>query len=237
VSVDINTLVLLPERRNRRYLCRFMDSIIKVAVVEDVRDIRESLQTLVAGMPGFSCTGAYATAEAAISDMPYNTPDVVLMDINLPGMNGVEAVKKLKEDFPAVNFVMCTVFEDDENVFWALRAGAGGYILKGNSPVKILDAIKEVLEGGAPMSASIAKKVIASFRGGSKEITSKDTLLSEREVEVLQLLSQGLLYKEAAHRLGLSVETIRSHCRKIYEKLQVNTKLEAINIVFGNRTK
>ncbi len=237
MSVDINTLVLLPERRNRRYLCRFMDSIIKVAVVEDVRDIRESLQTLVAGMPGFSCTGAYATAEAAISDMPYNTPDVVLMDINLPGMNGVEAVKKLKEDFPAVNFVMCTVFEDDENVFWALRAGAGGYILKGNSPVKILDAIKEVLEGGAPMSASIAKKVIASFRGGSKEITSKDTLLSEREVEVLQLLSQGLLYKEAAHRLGLSVETIRSHCRKIYEKLQVNTKLEAINIVFGNRTK
>jgi len=227
----------LPESRNSDYLCQLMDNLIKVAVVEDVRDIRESLQTLVAGMPGFSCTGAYATAEAAISDIPYNTPDVVLMDINLPGINGVEAVRKLKEDFPAINFVMCTVFEDDENIFWALRAGAGGYILKGNSPVKILDAIKEVQEGGAPMSASIAKKVIASFHGVSKEVTPRHALLSEREVEVLQLLSQGLLYKEAASRLGLSVETIRSHCRKIYEKLQVNTKLEAINIVFGKPTK
>jgi DNA-binding NarL/FixJ family response regulator len=214
-----------------------MDKVVKVAVVEDVRDIRESLQTLVTGMPGFSCTGAYATAEAAISDIPFNTPDVVLMDINLPGINGVEAVMKLKEDFPSINFVMCTVFEDDENVFRALRAGAGGYILKGNSPLKILDAIKEVQEGGAPMSASIAKKVIASFRGVSKEITPKHALLSEREVEVLQLLFQGLLYKEAASRLGLSVETIRSHCRKIYEKLQVNTKLEAINIVFGKPTR
>jgi DNA-binding NarL/FixJ family response regulator len=210
-----------------------MEEGIKVAIVEDVKDIRESLQTLVSGMSGFCCTGAYATAEAAIADIPFNRPDVVLMDINLPGMNGVEAVKKLKENFPAINFVMCTVFEDDENIFWALRAGAGGYILKGNSPLKILDAIKEVQEGGAPMSAAIAKRVINSFHGIPAGTRPKHAALSEREMEVLQLLSQGLLYKEAASRLNLSVETIRSHCRKIYEKLQVNTKLEAINIVFG----
>jgi DNA-binding NarL/FixJ family response regulator len=215
------------------YLYRLMETVIKVGIVEDVQDIRESLQTLVAGMPGFFCTGAYATAEAAIADIPFVIPDVVLMDINLPGMNGVEAVRRLKEKFPAINFLMCTVFEDDENIFWALRAGAGGYILKGNSPLKILEAIKEVNDGGAPMSAAIAKRVINSFHEASVDKVPKHTALSEREVEVLQLLSQGLLYKEAASRLSLSVETIRSHCRKIYEKLQVNTKLEAINIVFG----
>jgi len=157
------------------------------------------------------------------------------MDINLPGINGVEAVRTLKERFPQINFLMCTVFEDDESIFQALRAGAGGYILKNNSPLKILEAIKEVHEGGAPMSAAIAKRVINSFYGIPKPAISTHSSLSEREMEVLQLLSQGLLYKEAASRLGLSVETIRSHCHKIYEKLHVNSKLEAINIVFGRK--
>ena len=212
-----------------------MEKVINVAIVEDIHDIRESLQALIADIPGFSCAGAYATAEAAIADIPVIIPDVVLMDINLPGMNGMEAVRLLKEKFPEINFLMCTVFEDDENIFQALRAGAGGYILKNNSPQKILEAIKEVQNGGAPMSATIAKKVLNSFRLVPKEVTPKHAALSEREVEVLQLLSQGLLYKEAASRLGLSVETIRSHCRKIYEKLHVNTKLEAINIVFGRK--
>jgi len=210
-----------------------MEKVIKVAIVEDIQDIRESLQTLISGMPGFGCAGSFASAEAAIADIPLIMPDVVLMDINLPGMNGVEAVRILKESFPKINFLMCTVFEDDENIFLALRAGAGGYILKNNSPIKILDAIKEVNDGGAPMSAAIAKRVISSFYGIPKEATPRHSVLSEREIEVLQLLSQGLLYKEAASRLGLSVETIRSHCHKIYEKLQVNSKLEAINIVFG----
>ena len=209
--------------------------VISVAIVEDIQDIRESLQTLVSGMPGYTCAGSYATAEAALADIPVIRPDVVLMDINLPGMNGVDAVKQLKENLPDINFLMCTVFEDDENIFLALRAGAGGYILKNNSPKKILEAIKDVHAGGAPMSATIAKKVINSFHHIAKEAIPKHAALSEREVEVLQLLSQGLLYKEAASKLGLSVETIRSHCRKIYEKLQVNTKLEAINIVFGRR--
>lgn len=214
-----------------------MGSTIKVAVVEDVRDIRESLQALITGMPGFSCTGAYENAETAIAKFPLELPEVVLMDINLPGMNGVDAVKFLKEQYPSVNFLMCTVFEDDENIFRALRAGAGGYILKGNTPVKILDAIKEVNEGGAPMSAAIAKRVIQSFHRIPEATVSKHIPLSERELEVLQLLAQGLLYKEAASKLNLSVETIRSHCRKIYEKLHVNTKLEAINIVFGKLVK
>ena len=186
-------------------------------------------------MPGFSCIGSYATAEAAIADMASIQPNVVLMDINLPGMNGVEAVRILKNLFPDVNFLMCTVFEDTDNVFHALEAGAGGYILKNNSPTKILDAIKEVCEGGAPMSAAIAKKVIDSFHKLPKDERVKHFQLSNREIEVLRLLSDGLLYKEAAHKLGVSVETIRSHCRNIYEKLHVNTKLEAINIVFGRR--
>ena len=135
-----------------------MPNVIRVAIVEDVRDIRESLQALISGMPGYYCAGIFATAEAAIADMWAIAPDVVLMDINLPGMSGVEAVRRLKENFPNVSFLMCTVFEDNENIFRALEAGAGGYILKNNSPLKLLEAIKEVYEGGAPMSAAIAKK-------------------------------------------------------------------------------
>ena|ERR1022692_4880400 len=211
-----------------------MTENINVAIVEDIKDIRESLQTLIAGMSGFSCIGTYATAEAAIADIPIIKPNVVLMDINLPGINGIEAVRQLKESSPNINVLMCTVFDDDENIFLALRAGAGGYILKNNSPLKILEAIKEVNEGGAPMSAAIAKRVISSFQLTENTI-SKHALLSKREMEVLLLLSSGLLYKEAANKLGLSVETIRSHCRNIYEKLHVNTKLEAVNMVFHKK--
>lgn len=211
-----------------------MSEIINVAVVEDIQEIRESLQILVDGMHGLHCVGTYATAEAAIADIPLIKPNVVLMDINLPGINGVEAVRQLKGGFPNINFLMCTVFDDDENIFLALRAGAGGYILKNNSPRKILEAIKEIHKGGAPMSAGIAKRVINTFQQ-IKEVIPKHTVLSNREMEVLQLLSTGLLYKEVANQLGLSIETIRSHCRKIYEKLHVNSKLEAINIVFHTK--
>lgn len=203
--------------------------------MEDVQDIRESLQTLISGMPQFHCSGAYASAEAAIADIPLIIPDVVLMDINLPGMDGIEAVRQLKERFPSMNFLMCTVFEDEEKIFLALRYGAGGYILKNNSPSKLLEAIQEIYHGGAPMSAAIARRVIRSFHEATPNLTPKESVLSSREMEVLQLLATGLLYKEAADRLNLSVETIRSHCRKIYGKLHVNTKLEAINIVFGRK--
>jgi len=212
-----------------------VEKIINVAIVEDIKDIRESLQTLINGVPGYYCVGTYATAEAAIEDIPGILPDVVLMDINLPGKNGVEAVKILKAYYPEINFLMCTVFEDTDNIFQALQAGAGGYILKNNSPSKLIEAIREIQEGGAPMSAAIAKKVINSFHKIPKGDNVKQKLLSDRELEVLQLLSQGMLYKEAASKLKISVETIRSHCRNIYEKLHVNTKIEAINIVFGKQ--
>lgn len=210
-----------------------MSNIINVAIVEDSRDVRESLQTLIAARPGFRCTGAYESAEAAMADIASNLPDVVLMDIHLPGLSGVEAVKRLKDEFPTVNFLMCTVFNDDENIFLSLRAGAGGYILKSSSSKNIIAAIKELYEGGAPMSATIAKRVIDSFHPSHESITPKHATLTPREREVLQLLSQGLLCKEVAAKLDLNVQTIRNHCANIYDKLHVNTKLEAINIVFG----
>ena len=212
-----------------------MAKVITVAIVEDAKDIRESLQTLISGNPGFSCAGAYESAEAAISGIPGHIPDVVLMDINLPGINGVEAVRQLKEKLPGIHFLMCTVFKDDENIFQSLRAGAGGYILKSSSSQKILEAIKEIQEGGAPMSATIAKQVIHSFHRIPKESNSKHAELTPRELEVLQLLSRGYLCKEVANHLDLSTQTIRNHCANIYEKLHVNTRLEAINIVFGKK--
>ncbi len=212
-----------------------MTKVITVAVVEDARDIRESLVTLIDSNAAFTCSDAYASAEAAITGIPANIPDVVLMDINLPGMSGVEAVRQLKEKLPEINFLMCTVFKDDENIFESLRAGAGGYILKSSSSQKILEAIKELQEGGAPMSATIAKQVIDSFYKIPKEVVLKHAELTIRELEVLQLLSRGLIGKEVADRLGLTLQTIRNHCANIYSKLQVNTKLEAINIVFGRK--
>ncbi len=209
--------------------------VIKVAIVEDAKDIRESLQTLISGDPGFVCTGAYDSAEAAIANIPSNIPDVVLMDIHLPGISGVEGVRKLKERLPAIHFLMCTVFKDDESIFQSLRAGAGGYILKSSSSQKILEAIRELYEGGAPMSATIAKQVIDSFYQLPKEIVLKHAELTPRELEVLQMLSRGLICKEVADKLSLSTQTIRNHCSNIYEKLHVNTKLEAMNIVFGKK--
>jgi DNA-binding NarL/FixJ family response regulator len=213
-----------------------MGDIINVVIVEDVKDIRESLQVFIGNTPGFCCAGAYATAEGAIADIPVVKPDVVLMDINLPGINGVEAVGILKNLYPDLKFVMCTVFEDDENIFRALQAGAGGYILKNNPPRKILDAIHDVRDGGTPMSAAIAKKVIGAFlerKPVSKAVPATD--LTAREMEVLQLLSKGFHYKEVAHKLNVSVDTVRNHCRNIYVKLQVSNKVEAINAVFGER--
>ena len=217
------------------YTFALMTKIISVAIVEDAKDIRESLQTLITGMPAFSCTGTYETAESAIAGIPKNMPDVVLMDIHLPGMSGVDAVRILKEKHPTMHFLMCTVFKDDETIFQSLQAGAGGYILKSSTSQKILDAITELQEGGAPMSATIAKQVIDSFYKMPKDTVLKHAELTAREHEVLQMLSRGLLCKEVADRMGLSIQTIRNHCANIYEKLHVNTKMEAINIVFGKK--
>ena len=204
---------------------------IKVAIVEDEKQIRESLAILINGSEGFSCVHTFENAEdaiEAIADLPL---DVVLMDIHLPGKTGIECIAALKPQCPEVQFLMCTSFEDTDSVFNALQSGASGYLTKTTQPSKILDAIVEVYKGGSPMSSNIARKVVASFHTSNRE-NNELQKLSVREKEILNLLSQGLRYKEIADRLFLSTETVRTHIRNIYEKLQVNSRTEALNKTF-----
>lgn len=200
---------------------------IAVAVVEDNADLRGTLARVIGRAAGFACVGQYADAEAALAGLPGDKPDVVLMDINLPGMNGVECVRRLKELLPAVNVVMLTAYEDTENIFGSLQAGAAGYLLKRSKSAEILEAIKEVMTGGSPMTAHIARKVTQSFqaRPASPDPTAN---LADREREVLDLLTQGFMYKEIADKLGISFETVRTYIRRIYEKLHVRSRTEAV---------
>ena len=202
-----------------------------VGIVEDENQIRESLAILINGSEGFTCKHTFENAEDAIIVMPKLNLDVVLMDIHLPGKNGIECIYELKPKCQSVQFLMCTSFEDTDSVFKALRAGASGYITKTTQPSKILDAIVEVYNGGSPMSSNIARKVVESFQNSNKG-NSEMLKLSEREKEILNLLSQGLRYKEIADKLFLSTETVRTHIRNIYEKLQVNSRTDALNKVF-----
>ena len=176
-----------------------------------------------------------STAEEAIGKLPLINPDVVLMDINLgSGESGIDCVRELKPKMPATNFMMCTVYEEDEKIFEALRAGASGYILKKTAPGKMLEAIRELYEGGAPMSSQIARKVVAAFQ--NKQIAGKENnldVLSNREKEILELLSRGLMYKEIAAELFISQETVRKHVYHIYEKLHVGNRVEAVNKFYG----
>ena len=201
---------------------------INVGIVEDEQQIRESLAILINGSEGFSCIHTYESAEVAISAIPTANLDVVLMDIHLGTKDGIDCVTELKPLCPAVQFLMCTSFEDSDSVFRALKAGATGYISKTTQPSKILDAIVEVYNGGSPMSSHIARKVVASFHPDPKENLELQKL-SEREKDILNLLSQGLRYKEIADKLFLSTETVRTHIRNIYEKLQVNSRTAALN--------
>ena len=204
---------------------------INVGIVEDEKQIRESLAILINGSEGFSCVDVFGNAEDAILSIPEKRLDVVLMDIHLPGKDGIECIAELKPVCPGVQFLMCTSFEDTDSVFKALKAGASGYLTKTTQPSKILDAIMEVYKGGSPMSSHIARKVVASFHISNKENIELQKL-SEREKEILNFLSQGLRYKEIADRLFLSTETVRTHIRNIYEKLQVNSRTEALNKTF-----
>lgn len=208
--------------------------MINVVIIEDIREIREGLQLLIDSSDGFSCLRTFVSAEQAIEQLPASCPDVALMDINLPGMNGIEAVRQLKTQCPGTQFIMSTVYEDDENIFESLKAGASGYLLKKTAPSKILDAITEVYEGGSPMSSQIARKVIASFQ--RKDSIDEVDLLTPKEKEVLKALAKGLRYKEIADEFNVSMETIRSHARKIYEKLQVQSRTEALNKVYGRQS-
>jgi DNA-binding NarL/FixJ family response regulator len=200
---------------------------ITVSIVEDNEQLRTTLARVVNRAEGFRCLSHYGDAESALEGLPKDKPQVVLMDINLPGMNGVECVRRLKQLVPETQVVMLTVYEDTDNIFNALAAGAAGYLLKRTKSAELLDAIREVHNGGSPMTTHIARKVTQSFQrsGPSTQPTEN---LSEREQEVLDCLSQGFLYKEIAEKLGISYETVHTYIRRIYEKLQVRTRTEAV---------
>ncbi len=200
---------------------------MKVALVEDNDAYRQTLARLLGRAPDCQCIGQCATAEAALAELPALRPEVVLMDINLPGMNGVECVRRLKEQLPQTQIVMLTAHEDTDNIFNALAAGATGYLLKRTTAAELLAALRDVMAGGSPMTAHIARKVVQSFQ--RKPVAPEPAAnLSPREQEVLDLLAQGLIYKEIADRLGVSYETVHTYIRRIYEKLQVRTRTEAV---------
>ncbi len=204
-----------------------MATPIGVSIVEDSENVRTTLARILNRTEGFRCVSHYANAEAAIEHLPQDQPEVVLMDINLPGLNGVECVRRLKQHMPGLQVIMLTVYEDTENIFAALAAGATGYLLKRTPKAELLDAIREVRSGGSPMTTHIARKVVQSFQQTGPSTQSAENL-SQREAEVLDLLSQGFLYKEIAEKLGISYETVHTYIRRIYEKLQVRTRTEAV---------
>lgn len=202
--------------------------MIKVSIVDDESQLRQSIETFINGSPGFRCVSSYGSAETAVKGLLQDRPDVVLMDIRMAGMDGIECVEHLKADWPEAQIVMLTVYEDTEEIFNALAAGASGYLLKRQNPDKLLEAIREVNEGGSPMSNSIARKVVASFQKTEKVCREESSALSPREQTVLECLAKGLAYKQIADQLGISVTTIRSYLRRIYEKLHVQTRSEAV---------
>ncbi len=211
-------------------------SAIKVSIIEDQEDIREGMRFLINQTTEFTCISTYRNAEDALTGLSMQQPHLVIMDINLPGMSGIECIRRLKPQFPDMQFIMFTVYEDSEQVFEALTAGASGYLLKKTPPDRIINALKELHEGGAPMSTGIARKVISSFQERTPVIqktASPDFKLSPREHEILDLLSKGLFYKEIASQLAITTGTVRQHIHKIYEKLHVQNRTEALNKLHG----
>jgi DNA-binding NarL/FixJ family response regulator len=207
---------------------------ITVAIVEDKEPIRQSLAILVGGAEGFTCQATFDTAESALDFLPTHPVDVVLMDIDLPGMNGIDCVRLLKPLCPGTQFMMCTMYDEDETVFDALKAGANSYILKRSPPHKLLDAITELHDGGAPMSSTIARKIAGSFHVNSAAVSELD-ILTPREREILERLSKGHSHKEVANELFVSPTTVRKHIFNIYGKLQVHSKVEAVNKYLGRK--
>jgi|SRR5947207_1856189 len=199
---------------------------IRICVVEDDAGFRSGLERLLGRTPDFRCLGSFASGEAGLQAIPGIKPDVVMMDLNLPGMNGVECVRKLKGLLPSVQIVMLTVYEDPEQIYNALSAGAMGYLLKQTPPAELLNAIRDVYAGGAPMSSQIARKVVMSFQ--STPAASEAEGLSAREREVLDYLAQGFLIKEIGEKLGIGFDTVRTYIRRIYEKLHVHSRAQAV---------
>jgi DNA-binding NarL/FixJ family response regulator len=209
------------ETRNRK-----IKMSIAISIVEDQHDMRESLVEWLGHAPGLRCVGAHATAEEALRDIPAENPDVVLMDINLTGMNGIQCVARLKERLPKTQVLMLTTYDEGDLIFDSLRAGANGYLLKNMPQEKLVEAVRQVHAGGAPMSLQIARKVINHFHRAKKPASELEHL-TPREYEILQLLAKGYMYKEIADRLTISMSTIRTHISAIYEKLHVHSRTEA----------
>jgi len=210
------------QRRMGRY-----NLSIAVSIVEDDAGVRSSLAKLIDSSQGFRCLSHHPSAESALRDLPKSQPNVVLMDINLPGINGVECVRRLKPQLPGVQIIMLTVYQNTEHIFNALAAGATGYLLKQTPPADLLTAIRDVHAGGSPMSSHIARKIVQSFQRPAATSRGLESL-TPREQEVLDYLAKGFLYKEIADALKISYDTVHAHIRKIYEKLQVRSRTEAV---------
>ncbi len=224
----------MPEASHRLADGSSEQQIVKVAIVEDVRSLREGFWMLIDGTPGFHCTGSFRTMEEALEKIGFDLPDLVLMDIGLPGMSGIEGARLLKERYPDLTLLMLTVYDDDDRIFDALCAGACGYLLKKTPPARLLESLKEAVNGGAPMSPEVARRVVHLFR----EIhppERADYNLTPHELRLLKLLVEGHNYKTAAAQLGVSFNTICFHIKSIYEKLQVHSKSEAVSKALRTR--
>ena len=207
---------------------------ITVCIVEDDKEIGSSLKQIVESAAQLAFAGLYVSAEAYETALPELLPDVVLLDIGLPGKSGIEFLRSGRNISPSTQYLMCSVFDDEDKIFDSLKAGAAGYIMKNSSPEKIIEAIEDIRNGGSPMSAAIARKVVTAFH--RTELPDEEMeQLTKREKEILHYLEDGLRYKEIAAKLNLSVETIRTHIRNIYVKLQVQSKIEALNKIRKNR--
>jgi len=209
--------------------------IIKLVIVEDLEEVTEGLSEFIRRDNDLQLLSTFRTAEAALLELPLLKPDIVIMDINLPGMTGIECIRQMKKTGTTMQFMMFTVYENNDQVFEALKAGASGYLLKKTSPLHIIEAVKELYEGGSPMSATIARKLVSIFQEQPTGANNEAAVLTPREKEVLGLLAKGMLYKEIAEQLHISFHTVRQHIGKIYEKLHVQNKTEAINKVYGSR--
>jgi DNA-binding NarL/FixJ family response regulator len=205
---------------------------ITVSIVEDDRETRESLVELVNGTAGLRCLNSYSTGEAALQGIPAERPEVALVDINLPGMSGIECVGKLREQLPELRALMLTTYEESDLIFNSLRAGAKGYLLKNLAPAELVQAIEQIHAGGAPMSLQIARKVVDYFQHAEKTSNEVEQL-TRREQEILALLAKGCLYKEIGEELKISISTVRTHVQHIYEKLHVQSRMEAARKFFG----
>lgn len=204
---------------------------ISLAIVEDLDEVRDGLQQFISLNKEFNVLDTFKTAEEAMYELPLLKPDIVIMDINLPGASGIDCIKEVRNKIPGTQFMMFTVYENDEKVFEALKAGATGYLLKSTGLVQLIEALKELHNGGSPMSSNIARKLVNIFHEWEKDNTPVEEL-SIRENEILQLLAKGLLYKEIADQLSISTATVRQHIHRIYEKLHVQNRTEAINKAF-----